>query len=474
MTGPARNARFCTGSILRHTVVMAGAGTLGLVAVFVVDLLNLLYISLLGDRTLTAAIAFTGAVTYLQMAVSIGMSIGLGATVSRRIGAGQGGQASRIASAALVVMVAVLLVIGVGTEFALAPILRLLGARGAVLSAAARFIAIVSPFLPLVAIGMGASALLRSVGDAKRSMTVTLWGAGLLACLDPLLIFVLHLGLLGAAVGTVLSRVAVAVIGLRAVQRHRILRRPDWGSLLADARPVANVAWPAILTSLATPVGNAYATHVMARFGVEAVAGLATINRVVPVAFAFVFALTGSVGPIMAQNLGAGDVGRVRRTLGCALLLVSGCVMVMWALLAVSQDGLVALFSARGTAVLLIHLFCTWTVAGFLFTGALFVANTAFNNLGAPLLSTGFNWGRATLGTVPFVLVGARHGAGGVLIGQALGGVLFGVAAVLASWLLTHRLRPEQAAPQLDAPLPALSSKAAMAEMAELTREENA
>ncbi len=450
---------------------MAGTGTLGLIAVFVVDLLNLLYISLLGDRTLTAAVAFTGAVTYLQMAVSLGMSIGLGAVVSRRIGAGLGEEAGRIASAALTVMAAVMLLLGSGTVLLLGPILRGLGASGAVLQDAAGNIAIVSPFLPLIAVGMGCSSLLRSVGDARRSMTVTLWAAGLVACLDPILIFVLHLGLVGAAISTVTSRATVAGLGLLAVHRHRILKRPVWRTLFADARPVANVALPAMLTNLATPLGGAFTTHTLSRFGLEAVSGQATIDRIVPVAFAFIFALTGSVGPIMAQNLGAGEIGRVRRTLLCALVLVLTCVLAMWAILALSQDALVALFSARGDAARLVHLFCSWTVAGFLFIGALFVANAAFNNLGAPLLSTLFNWGRASLGTIPFVLLGARHGPQGVLIGQALGGVLFGVLAVTAAFLLTGKLRPGHPALP-DVPLPALSNKAAMIELAELTREE--
>ena len=465
-------ARFCTGSILRHTVVMAGTGALGLTAVFAVDLLNLLYISLLHDRALTAAVAFTGVVTYLQMAISIGMSIGLGAVVSRRIGAGRHEEARRIASASLVVMMAMMLLSGLGTVLMLHPILRALGARGAVLQAAGVNISIVSPFLALIALNMGCSALLRSVGDARRSMTVTLWAAGLLACLDPLLIFVLHLGLLGAAIGTVLSRATGAGLGLLAVRRHRVLGRPVWGSLLADARPVLGVAGPAILTNLATPVGGAFTTHFMAGFGLEAVAGQATIDRLVPVAFAFIFALTGSVGPIMAQNLGAGQIPRVRQTLRCALLLVQLCVLVMWAILAVAQDALIRLFSATGDAALLVHLFCSWAVAGFLFTGALYVANTAFNNLGAPLLSTLFNWGRATLGTIPFVLVGMRYGPRGVLIGYYLGGVLFGIAAVVAAFLLTRRLQPGSAGIIPDAPMPALSAKAAMVEMAELTREE--
>ena len=43
-------ARFLTGSLLGHVFVMAGTAAVGLVAVFAVDLINLLYISLLATR----------------------------------------------------------------------------------------------------------------------------------------------------------------------------------------------------------------------------------------------------------------------------------------------------------------------------------------------------------------------------------------------------------------------------------------
>ena len=46
-----------------------------------------------------------------------------------------------------------------------------------------------------------------------------------------------------------------------------------------------------------------------------------------------------------------------------------------------------------------------------MFHGALYVANSAFNNLGFPLLATAFNWGKATLGTIPFAMAGARSAA---------------------------------------------------------------
>lgn len=474
----ARRARFCTGSIMRHTAVMAGTGAVGLIAVFAVDLLNLFYISRLGDRGLTAAIGFTAAVGTLQIAISIGMSIGLGAVVSRLLGAERHEEARSVASSALVVMVAVMLLIGIGTVLFLRPILHGLGATGDTFHAVAGFVRIVSPFLPFITLGMGFSSLLRAVGDARRSMTVTLWGAAVSACLDPVLILGLgtglHLGLMGAAISTVISRGATALLGFLSVRRHGLLQRPRLNQLLPDARRVASVATPAILTNLATPVGGAYMTHALASFGLQAVAGQATIDRITPVAFAFIYALTGSVGPIMAQNLGAGLCNRVRETLRASLLLVLGCVAVTWALLAVFQNQVVALFSATGTAAELIHVFCSLTVASFLWVGALFVANAAFNNLGHPLLSTLFNWGRATLGTIPFVTFGMRFGPVGVLVGQAAGGVVFGTFAVITAFLVTRRLQPELAGQGVAADVPAGTAKAAMAELSELGRDNKA
>jgi Na+-driven multidrug efflux pump len=73
------------------------------------------------------------------------------------------------------------------------------------------------------------------------------------------------------------------------------------------------------------------------------------------------------------------------------------------------------------------------------FNGAIFVGNAVCNNLGRPFWSTVVNWGRHTLGTIPLALwLGQYWGAQGVLIGQALGGVLFGLAA---AWLALLAIR---------------------------------
>ncbi|MEZ9331118.1 MATE family efflux transporter, partial [Vibrio breoganii] len=85
-------------------------------------------------------------------------------------------------------------------------------------------------------------------------------------------------------------------------------------------------------------------------------------------------------------------------------------------------------FSLQGDAAIIVAAFCTYVALTFTFNGALFVANTSFNNLGKPLYSTALNLGKATLGTLPFVYLGSQwYGALGVLYGQALGNVLFGI-----------------------------------------------
>lgn len=434
--------RFVTGSILRHVAVMAGTGAIGLMAVFAVDLANLFYISILGQKPIAAAIGFAGAVGFFQTSISIGMTIGVGAIVSRSIGAGRMPEARRIASASLVLMFVVATLIGVGTVLALGPILDLLGAAGETRRLAEGYLTITSPSLPLVAAGMCFAALLRGVGDARRAMNVTLAGAIATAALDPLFIFGLHLDLEGAAIATVLSRALLCGLGWQAAsRRHGLLTRVEVAHLFQDVRDVLAIAGPAILTNLATPVGAAYVTRAMAGFGSEAVAGQATIDRISPVAFGLVYALTGAVGPILGQNLGAGRFDRVRETLRDSLIVVIVTVLVAWGLLALAHGPILRIFSAEGDAAALVGLFCTWLAGGFIFTGCLFVANAAFNNLGHPLLSTLFNWGRATLGTIPFVTIGRAYGPVGVLCGQTLGSLVFGLVAMAVAFRVTGRMR---------------------------------
>nr|WP_245215139.1 MATE family efflux transporter [Pararoseomonas indoligenes] len=423
---------------------MAGTGAIGLVAVFAVDLINLIYISLLGQQTVAAAVGFAGTVGFFQVSIAIGLTIGLSTAVSIRVGAGQMEAARRVATAGLVLVSLLTALVAVATVLALDPILGLLGAEGETRRLAAGYLLLTAVSVPAVSLGMGFAALLRAVGDARGSMMVTLAAAIATAVLDPLLIFGLGLDLTGAAISTVLSRLLLAYVGWHgAARQHALLGRFEPAAFPADARAVLAVSGPAVLSNLATPVGAAYVTGSMALFGPAAVAGQATIDRITPVAFGLVYALSGAVGPIIAQNLGAGRFDRVRSAMRDSLVFVVLAVLAAWALLWLGQDLLVAAFSAQGVTAEIVRLFCNWVAGSFIFVGALFVSNAAFNNLGRPLLSTAFNWGRATLGTIPLVALGAAYGPAGVLVGQGLGSVLFGTAAGFVAFSVTGQLGRE-------------------------------
>jgi putative MATE family efflux protein len=451
---------------MRHVTVMAGTGAIGLVAVFAVDLINLFYISLLGHQEIAAAVGFAGVVGFFHLSLAIGLTIGIGAVVARAIGAGRSADARRLATASLTLMVAITAVVGSGTALFLGPALQALGASGEVAQLAQRYLAITVHSLPLLGIGMASAALLRAVGDARRAMVVTLSAALVTAVLDPILIFGLNLGLDGAAITSVISRIGLAAVGLHGVLvRHRMLSRLDVSRFRADAKTVMSVASPAILTNLATPVAAAFVTHSIAQFGASAVAGAATIDRVSPVAFGVIYALSGAVGPILSQNLGAGRVDRVREGLRASLIFMACAVAIAWVVLALAvvpwfggQGLLIRMFSADAEAAKLITLFCLGLAPSFFFIGALFVANAAFNNLGFPLLSTAFNWGRATLGTIPFAWWGSHYSASGVLIGQSVGSAIFGLLAMVVAWRITGQLKGKAPEPAGGEDVPAAAA----------------
>src|SRR5690606_32386129 len=318
----AQQAKFVTGSTMRHVAVMTATGSVGLVAIFVVDALNLFYISMLGVQELAAAIGFAGTLMFFTVSVSIGFTISTSAVVARALGQGDRERAARAAGTSLIHMVAINGIIAALCFPFIPTFTGWLGAEGETARLTVVFLQIVIPSTPIIALGMGASGILRGIGDARRAMYVTLAGGVAAAILDPILIFGFDLGLVGAAVATVLSRLFLVAVGLHGVWRvHGLLALPALPQLLAESRPFFAIGIPAVMTQLATPIGNAYVTHSVAGFGDDAVAGWAIIGRLVPVAFGTIFALSGAVGPIIGQNYGARLYDRLYLTLRDSLIV---------------------------------------------------------------------------------------------------------------------------------------------------------
>jgi putative MATE family efflux protein len=336
----------------------------------------------------------------------------------------------------LIISGAITLAINIGSG----ALLSLLGASGEAKRLAQLFIWTMTPGYILISGAICCSFILRGIGDARRAMYITLSAALVTACMDPIFIFGLGWGIQGAAAATVVGYAVSFGIGLHGVMKvHGFLNPMRLGGLRRDFPALWAIALPAILTQLATPFANAYMTHEIAPFGDEAVAGFAIVGRLIPVAFGIIFALAGSVGPIIGQNYGAKRHDRVRQTLNDGLIFSAVYTLATSALLFIFRHEIAEAFNAAGRTVDIVVFFCTFVGISWAFAGAQFVAAAAFNNLGRPKLSTWFNWGKATLGTIPFALVGAEVGGPeGILAGTAIGAVIFGIASVATAYRIVR------------------------------------
>ncbi|MGR3635135.1 MAG: MATE family efflux transporter [Shimia sp.] len=437
-TNSGKPAVFLEGSLMRHVTRMSLTTSIGLMAIFAVDFVDMAFIAMLGNDALAAAVGYAASLLFFTNSINVGLSIAAGSLVAREIGAGRDGQARQYAtSVATLGMVVGLLLPGL-ILWNVEAILEALGAQGEVLRLSARYVWFILPTMWVMALAMTGMAVLRAHGDARRAMQATLYGGVVNAVLDPILIFAVGLGLDGAAIASIAARLCMMAFAVwPAVRSYGGFARPSVVSVREDFTAVRAIAIPAVLTNVATPVGNAIVVREVAQFGTDAVAGMAIIGRLMPVAFSVIFALSGAIGPIIGQNFGAGKTDRVRGAYLAGLKFTAIYVLLMTAVLFVLRAPIGDLFLAQGETRALIYLFCGPLALASVFNGLIFVGNASFNNLGYPIYSAWVNWGRHTLGTWPFAILGAQMaGASGVLLGQAAGGMIF--AGV--SWVFVNRV----------------------------------
>lgn len=435
-------AKYTQGSIRRHLLIMAGSATTGLMVMFLSDLIDIYFLSLLGEVEIAAAVGFAGSIIFFTVSLNIGLAIACGALVSRALGTGDRCASRESVTYSCVSAMVLTIPLSIGIWFAIPTLLTWLGADGRALLLATQYLHIIIPSMPILALVMSAGGVLRARGDAKEAMWLTMIGGIVNVILDPIFIFGLGLGVEGAAIATVLSRMAMLAFGVYViVYRYRLVGAFVYQRYSQQFRAYLSVAIPAVLTNLSTPIGVAYVTYALAQFGDSAVAGNAIISRIQPVAFAGLFALSGVVGPIAGQNFGANKLERVHQTLNESIRLVLFYCIVVSAILWMGQSFIVPLFNASDEANELVYLFCNGISLMFVFNGLSFVTNALFNNLGVAHYATIMNFLKVTVGTIPFVYFGIQWGgAKGAFIGMFIGSALVGIAGWLLAVRFLHKL----------------------------------
>jgi putative MATE family efflux protein len=435
-------ARYTQGSIATHLILMTSSTALGLLTIFLSELVDIYFLGLIGEAEITA-LGFAGPIIFFSLSLNIGLSIACSALVSIALGSGNTASSRETVTHSLVSAFIISLPLALILWFYLPTLLSLMGASGQALELANAYTSIVIIGMPLLAVAMSMGSIMRAKGDAKNSMLIYIVAGLSNIVLDPILIFGLDLGVTGAALATLISRIIMLAMAYHIiVNRDQLVGAFNLHHYRQELSSYTKIAFPAILTNLSTPLSMAYVTYAMAQFGDSAVAGVAIINKIQPVAFVGLFALSSVIGPIAGQNFGAKKFDRVSKTLFESIRFTLIYCAIVSAILWLSQWWFVPLFGGSVAANELVYLFCSGLSLIFIFNGITFLTNALFNNLGVAYYATIINILKATVGTIPFVILGANiAGVEGVLWGLFAGSIFIAVIGLLLAIKLVNKFQ---------------------------------
>jgi putative MATE family efflux protein len=372
----------------RAVLLLAVPMVLEMVMESVFAVADIFWVSKLGPDAV-AAVGLTETMETLIYALSMGLSMGVGALVARRTGAKDHDGASRAAFQAIIIGVVLALVVGVTGAAAGPSLLALMGASPAVQEIGSGYARVMLGGNVTVVLLFLINSAFRGAGDASITMR-TLWLANAInIALGPLLVFGVgpfpRLGVTGAAVATTIGRGIGVLYQLRMLVRasgrlqvrrqHVAFDREAMASILRVSR--AGIVQ--MIIGMASWVGL---VRVLSGFGSIALAGYTIAIRIVLFALLPSWGLGNAAATLVGQNLGAGNPARAEQAVWRAAfynLIFLGAVGVVFLTLGTS---IVGLFSDDPAVVAQGERCLRIVAAGFPFYAYGMVVSQAFNGAG--------------------------------------------------------------------------------------------
>ena len=413
---------------------------LGLVAIFSFELVDLVFISQLGDAPL-AAVSFTFPVIWLLMGIGIGFEAGTASCVSRAVGRGDHLLARRITTDTVVlasVVFLVLCLIGLAT---IRPVFTLLGATEELLPLITDYMKVRYWVDPVEAALWTCLAAIRARGNTLLEGKIITAAALLNLVLDPIFIFgwfgFPRLEIQGAALATLVANGVLLICTLYYLHRRLHVFAPIIAPLkeiLDSWRHMLVIGLPAMLTNAIIPISNGIVVALIATYGVDAVAGFGIAMRIEPMALIPFYALSAVSSPFAGQNFGAGDTDRLleaRRVIARFCILFGLAVAIVVDLIAFP---LVGLFS-DSEVIVQVAVEYLWLVSfSYGAYGLVMSANATFNGMGAPLPGVVISFCRVIVVFLPLAFLGQwLFGLRGLFVASTLANVLVGGLAYV--WL---------------------------------------
>ena len=451
-TTPSR-AKLATGSIPGHLVTQTLPMMVGGAALMSVGIIDAYFVGQLGSDAL-AAISFIFPITVALSSLGVGVIAGISSVVSRALGRGDEQLARRRGNMGIVLAAGFGIAIGLALFFGRRPLFRAMQADEAILPLIDAYMGPFALFFPLLLVSMGVNGCLRGQGLAKRSSSILVALALTNWILDPILITgafgVPGMGIAGAAWATVGGWAVAVLVGIVFLQRSelpfapRTLAQCDWKR---GSAAIGRVAGPAAFSNSINPIGLSVLTAFLAASaGEAAVAGYGTGGRLQSFAVVPLLSLSASIGAIVGQNWGAGQLDRVRQAVCWAGGFCVAYGLAIGALLVAFRETFAGVFTDDPAVVAAMSdylMIAAWGYAGY---GVLIVANGALNALDFAGNALVQSLARALLVMVPVAWwLGNRWGAEGIYAAELAANLFGGLIAAAMIWWVVWK-RPSRAA----------------------------
>jgi putative MATE family efflux protein len=376
------------GSVLSHVLAMAVPIFAGLVLVLLCGLIDLYFVSGLGEAAI-AGVGAAGNAGFLVNALTQVVSVGTLAAVSQAVGRQNRSDANFIFNQSLglsVVCGACTLAAGIVLA---RPYMRSVAADADTVEAGTTYLVWFMPALALQFAMLAMSSALRGIGVVNPTMVVQALTVAINIILAPVLIAGWGTGhALGVAGAGLASSLAVT-IGVVALWVY-FQKAGNYLTISPEQWRPQGMQWTRIL-AVGLPAGGEFAImfaymaaiyYALGDFGPAAQAGFSIGSRVLGLVQVPAMAIAFTAAPIIGQNFGAGNGARVQQTVRQVLLAATG-VMATATLVTQWQPGLLlGGFTGDSDTLAASELFLKMVSLNLVAQGVIFVCSSTFQGLG--------------------------------------------------------------------------------------------
>lgn len=425
------------GSVARTILAMAGPLVLAFSLQTMFNIVDTLFVSMLGSDHL-AAISVTFPVVFIFIAVAGGLGSGATALISQSLGRKNLKEANNISMHSLIIALVLAVIVAVmGILFS--PLLfQYMGVSGEILEMTISYANLIFIGMIFMFIGFISSSIIQSDGNTRITTRNMIISVVVNVILDPIFIFgfgpIPGMGLFGAGLATVIARSLGAFLNFWYVFSDRTsicISRDCFRWDPGIMKGIARVGSPASLSNSIGSIGMIQYTALVGAFGSAALAAFGVGIRLESLAFMPVMAIGFALVPIVGQNLGAGKVDRARKATRQASIigfLIMGAFAGVWYFL---PEILYAPFTTDPEVLMIGVEYLRIVAVGYLFIGFNTILGSAFRGAGRTDLDfvlTATRW--ISIITVSMVLVGG-YGLVGIWIGFPVGNFMTSMVSIV-------------------------------------------